>query len=337
MTTIAGHAPAPRDEERGRSSVRVLVIALAIQFALAGAAIYFAVAGWPFVGGGRHATAVHVDRRFQSAGALAGVPTPKTDRFDAAGAMRLLRRQVTVYGFRPAGSKALQRLAIDLRGRLPRGRLEAIPRNPGLRNVIGTIPGRLPAIVVGAHYDVFPEPPGYLGANDGAGGTAVVVELARALRRLPAPRGAREIRFVLFDGEELPLGKSDFLNDALRGSKAYVRAHPAEVRAMVLLDYVANRGLQLPREERSTPALWHALRAAASRVGTTSVFPSTTQGGIDDDHTPFLDAGLPAIDLIDFAYPSRDTLEDTVDKISERSLDVTGETVLDLLAHERRR
>ena len=61
------------------------------------------------------------------------------------------------------------------------------------------------------------------------------------------------------------------------------------------------------------------------------------QTGILDDHTPFLDAGIPAIDLIDFAYPWRDTLEDDLGKVSARSLDVTGETVTELVLRERAR
>ena len=66
-------------------------------------------------------------------------------------------------------------------------------------------------------------------------------------------------------------------------------------------------------------------------------FPAGTQGGIFDDHTPFLDAGVPAIDLIDFAYPWRDGLEDTVDKVTPRSLDVVGETTIEMLLRERLR
>lgn len=342
MIGIAEHAPGTGREGPGTLSVRVLVIALVVQLAVAGVAIYFAVEGWPFAGGGRHATPVRVDagtsgtRAGRAPVATAVVPRPRVDRFDATRAFALLRRQVEVYGPRPAGSAALRRLAVDLRARLPHGRFETVPGHPGLRNVVGRLPGRRPAIVVGAHYDTQPTPAGYLGANDSAGGTAAVVELARALGRLPR-KGAREIRFVLFDGEELPAGtkESEFLATALRGSKAYVRAHRGEVASMVLLDYVANRGLRLAREETSTPALWRRLRAAASRVGVAPVFPDTVQGGIYDDHTPFLDAGIPAIDLIDFSYPQEGTLQDDMAHVSARSLDAVGEAALALLLAER--
>jgi hypothetical protein len=329
----------------GRAGVRVLVVALVVQFVLAGAAIYLAVEGWPWVGGGRDAAPVPTARsadpgdtsapaRFQAGAAGDGVQTPRVDRFDSAAAFALLRRQVERYGWRPAGSASLRRLARDLRARLPRGALEPVRGHAGLQNVVGRVPGRRPAIVVGAHYDVEARPRGFVGANDGAAGTATVVGIARFLAGRSVPRGAREVRFVLFDGEEEPAGK-DLVREGLRGSRSYVARHAGVVGSMVLLDYVGNRGLRLPRESSSDAALWRRLRSAAARVGVSRSFPPTTQGGIFDDHTPFLDAGIPAVDLIDFEYPWRDTLEDTVDKLTPRSLDVTGEAVLEFLLRER--
>lgn len=327
--------------------MRVLVVALIVQLLVAGAAIWFAVEGWPFVGGGRNAEPVRtsagaaaarldVPPRFEAGSPNDGVPTPTADRFDERAAFALLRRQVERHGWRPAGSGALRELAVDLRGRLPRGRLETVPGHTGLRNVVGRIPGRLPALVIAAHYDVEARPRGFVGANDGAAGTAAVVTIARALARRPIPRGAREVRFVLFDGEEEPAGSTDFLRDGLRGSRAYVRRHGAQVGELVLLDYVAGRGLRLARERSSDAELWARMRVAARSVGTLRSFPPAAQGAIYDDHTPFLAAGIPAIDLIDFAYPWRDTLEDTLDKVSARSLDVVGETVLALALELRR-
>lgn len=332
----------PDEDGRGRLPVRVLVIVLVAQLLLAAVIIWFSLNGWPFVGGGRDAdpvgatTTAAVPARFGPAPGD-GVPTPRVDRFDETRAFALLRRQVRTYGWRPAGSPALRRLASDLRARLPGGRLEPVPGHPGLQNVVGTIPGRRPAILVAAHYDVEAEPKGFVGANDGAAGTAAVVGVAAALRRAPRPAGAREVRFVLFDGEEEPPGSTNFRRDALRGSGAHARAHADEIGSVVLLDYVANRGLRLPREATSDTALWARLRAAARRVGTSASFPPGAQGGIIDDHTPFLEAGVPAIDLIDFAYPWRDTLQDDLSRVSARSLDVTGETVTDLVLRERAR
>jgi glutaminyl-peptide cyclotransferase len=295
-----------------------------------------AVNGFPLIGGGGGGSSTAAPAPERATGPPEAVPEARADRFDAPGAFALIRRQVAV-GQRPAGSPQLRALAEQLRPLLPDGRFENVPDHPGLRNVVGVLPGRKPAIVVGAHYDSEFHPPGFVGANDSAAGTAAVIELARSLQRLPRPRNAREIRFVLFDGEEEPPNSTDFAKDALRGSKAYVSAHRSEIRELVLLDYIANKGLRLPRESTSNQNLWRQMRAAAARVGVGSVFPATTQTGILDDHTPFLNAGIPAIDLIDFSYRYADTTRDTVDKLSERSVDAVGEATLELLRHRRAR
>jgi hypothetical protein len=254
-----------------------------------------------------------------------------TDRFDAPRAFELIEEQVAV-GQRPAGSPQLRRLAKRLRALLPNGRIERLPG--GLQNVVGTIPGRGPAIVIGAHYDTEYRPPGFVGANDGAAGTAAVVELARTIEReLEGSSDSPEVRFVLFDGEEEPPGcpEERFAQCALRGSKAYASAHAGEIGQVILLDYVANEGLRIPREANSDPVLWERLRQAAARVGAGEVFPAEEGGGVIDDHVPFLAAGIPAIDLIDFSYRYADSVEDTPDKLSEEDLDTVGETVAELV------
>jgi glutaminyl-peptide cyclotransferase len=312
----------------------VLVVALVVQIALGAGLVVLAVNGFPLIGGGGGGSTAATAPR--ASAPLQAVPVTRVDRFDAARAFALIRRQVAV-GQRPAGSPQLRALAERLRPLLPGGRFEDVPGHPGLRNIVGVLPGRKPAIVLGAHYDSEFHPPGFVGANDSAAGTAAVIELARDLRAAARPANAREIRFVLFDGEEEPPNSTDFKKDALRGSKAYVRAHRGEIREMVLLDYIANKGLRLPRERASTPTLWRQMRAAAARVGVGAVFPATTQTGILDDHTPFLDAGIPAVDLIDFSYRYADTTRDTVDKLSQRSLDAVGEATFELLRELRAR
>jgi glutaminyl-peptide cyclotransferase len=305
----------------------VLVVALVVQLVLGAGLIVLAINGFPLIGGG--------DARSERAPAVApAVPRPRVDRFDAPRAFELIRRQLT-YGQRPAGSAALRRLAPVLRRALPNGRFETLPRHPGLRNIVGTIPGRAPAIVVGAHYDSEYHPRGFVGANDSAAGTAAVVELARDLQH--ADGSGREVRFVLFDGEEEGPGCSSarFATCALRGSRAYVAAHRREVGQMVLLDYIANKGVRLPHEGSSSPALWARMRAAAEKVGVGAVFPATDQVTIFDDHTPFLAAGIPAIDLIDFSYRYADGLKDTLDKLSVASLDAVGESVFALVSELR--
>jgi glutaminyl-peptide cyclotransferase len=305
----------------------VLVVALVVQLVLGAGLIVVAVNGFPLIGGGDA-------RSGRGPAAASSVPRARVDRFDAPRAFVLIRRQLR-FGQRSAGSAALRRLAPVLRAALPDGRFEAVPGHPGLRNVVGTVPGRTPAIVVGAHYDSEYHPRGFVGANDSAAGTAAVIELARTLK--DAGGSGRELRFVLFDGEEEGPGCSSarFATCALRGSRAYVAAHRGEVGQMILLDYIANKGVRLPREGSSNPALWARVRAAAVRVGVGAVFPPTDQVTIFDDHTPFLRAGIPAVDLVDFSYRYADGLNDTVDKLSVASLDAVGETIFALVSELR--
>lgn len=215
-----------------------------------------------------------------------------------------------------------------LRTSVPRGRFQAVPG--GLRNVIGVVPGRNPRriVVVGAHYDT-KDIPGFVGANDGASGTAVVRQLARTIK----PRTLRPtIVFIFFDGEESPGPRDDqdFLAKGLRGSKVAARVY-RKAEAMILLDFVGDKELELPREGFSNRALWERLRAAAKRVGVEAVFPDREQGAIADDHVPFLRQKVPAIDLIDFDFPCWHKRCDDMSAVAPQSLDAVGEAVLELL------
>ena len=262
--------------------------------------------------------------------APAAASAPRVDRFDSARAWGYLRHQVEL-GPRPAGSPALRTLAGYLRARLPQGRFEAVPGHPGLRNVVGRIPGRRPAVAVAAHYDT-KDLPGFVGANDGAGGTAAVLGLAGALRGMHRPPGAPEIRFLLFDGEEATDDSRPFLETGVRGSRAYAARHGGELRALVLLDFVAEKGaMRILYEQGSDRRLWGRLRAAAQRVGAGAAFPPGEIGQVEDDHTPFMQRGIPSVDLIDFTFPCWHKPCDNLSAVSERSLDLSGETVLELL------
>ena len=327
--------------------IRPLAIALVVQVLLGAMLLVWAAIGFPLpsalTGADQRATTAQTQGAAPAAGLPIAssppplAPRPTINRFDGNRAFALLREQVEKYGWRPAGSASLRRLAVRLRGLLPNGRFAAIPGEPLLRNVVGSLPGRAPAILVAAHYDVEAAPEGFVGANDGAAGTAAVVGIAQALARAPRSRTDRAVRFVLFDGEEEPAGCQPFLSCGVRGSKAYAKRHATEIGSMILLDYIAEKhNLRFTREGGSDPALWNRLRAAANAVGTRSLFSGATSGQILDDHTPFTQRGVPAINLIDFDYPPRDSLADTVDKVSVRSLDAVGETVLRLVGNLRR-
>jgi len=310
--------------------MRFLTILLVVQVALGGTLVaLIATDNLPFSGGGSEAA--ETDRSSStepSARTAAPVPPPTVNRFNSKRAFGTLRRQVEL-GPRPAGSRASRRLARRLRRALPNGRYQRVPG--GLRNVIGSVRGRDPSrfIVVGAHYDT-KDLRGFVGANDGASGTAAVVQLARHISRR---RAEPTVIFALFDGEEAPRGapEGEFERFGLRGSKvAAERYRGAE--AMVLLDFVGERGLRLPREGSSDVRLWERLRGAARRVGAGRVFPDRAQGVITDDHTPFLRRGVPSIDLIDFDFACFHRRCDDLDVVSRRSLDATGESVLELLS-----
>src|SRR5919112_224559 len=173
---------------------------------------------------------------------------PSVDRFDSSRAWDLLEYQVGL-GERPAGSPASRELGRFLKRRVPGGRYQRVPG--GLRNVVGKVRGRNPdrVVLVGAHYDT-KDIDGFVGANDGASGTAVTLRLAREIK----PRTIRPtLLFVFFDGEESPRGASDdeFEEEGLRGSKVAARRLADDVDRMVLLDFVGDKDLSIPREANS--------------------------------------------------------------------------------------
>src|ERR687895_305308 len=136
------------------------ILTLAAVLVLAGGALVAAAVGGGCGGGDDEPGPATVETN--------GAQRPRADRFDADRAFADLRYQVEL-GPRPAGSETSRQLAEWLRERLPRGRIEPLPG--GLQNVVGSIPGRGKAILVAAHYDT-KDIPGFVGANDGAGGTA---------------------------------------------------------------------------------------------------------------------------------------------------------------------
>ncbi len=169
----------------------------------------------------------------------ATVPRPNVDRFDEHAAWARLVAQVKL-GPRPAGSPASRKLAARLKAALPRGSYQLVPG--GLRNVVGFVRGRDPSryVVVAAHYDT-KDLPGFVGANDGAGGTAVLVQLARTIK--PRTIGPSVV-FLALDGEETPAGVPDqeFLQKGIRGAKVAAPVYK-KAKAMILLDFVANKNL----------------------------------------------------------------------------------------------
>ena len=268
-------------------------------------------------------------------------PDPAAGRFDAERAFEDLGAQVEL-GPRPSGSAANREQAELLAERMREAGVEDVRIQRPYRNVTGTVPGTEgDAVLLAAHHDT-KDIPGFVGANDGASGVAVVLEVARALAA-EAPLDGPSVHLALFDGEEAR-GERDFEQDGTRGSRQYVEyalagrqgAPPLEdVGSMILLDMVGDCDLQIPREANSDPELyeWIAMHAVEGN----DPFGGTT-GPILDDHVPFREEGIPAVNLIDFTFgpgPSPGawwhTTEDTLDRVCPESLDAVGEAVLGVL------
>jgi glutaminyl-peptide cyclotransferase len=258
--------------------------------------------------------------------AVAAAPAKKVDRFDGDRAWKVLEYQVNL-GPRPAGSEPSRKLAAYIKARLPNSHYEELPG--GLRNVVGKIPGKGKPIVLAAHYDT-KDLADFVGANDGAGGTAQMLEIARVLQKLKRSKNASPIWFVAFDGEEAT-DDSDFYGTGLRGSKPFARKYAKKIKELVLLDFVADKDLAIPREQSSDQEMWADLVEAAERVGSDSAFPPREQGEVQDDHTPFVRRGVPSIDLIDFDFPCWHQTCDDITAVSKASLDKSGEAVLEFL------
>jgi Zn-dependent M28 family amino/carboxypeptidase len=197
-------------------------------------------------------------------------------------------------------------------------------------NVIATIPGkRKERIAIASHFDTkLYREFRFVGANDGASSTAALLELGRVLKQRS---NEFTIELLFLDGEEarMPEWRG---TDNTYGSRHYVEAARkdtslATLKALVLLDMIGDRDLRIRRDANSTPWLVDIVWNAAARLGHTGTF-SNELTTIEDDHIPFLRAGIPAVDVIDLENPTWHTAQDTLDSVSARSLQTVGDVVL---------
>ena len=262
-------------------------------------------------------------------------------RFDSSRAWNHLQRQVA-FGPRPAGSAALAECRRYILAELKAAGIDAreqsfdamTPAGPiRMINVVATIPGRRPErIVLATHYDTkrFQEF-AFVGASDGASSTAAVLELGRVLRASP-----REytLELLFLDGEEAV--NTEWRDpDNTYGSKYYVRAAQqagtlTSLKALVLLDMIGDRELDIRRDSNSSRWLTDLVWRSAASLGYSSTFVDE-DFAIEDDHIPFREAGVAAVDIIDLNYPQWHTAQDDLDHVSARSLQIVGEVVLDVL------
>jgi glutaminyl-peptide cyclotransferase len=198
-----------------------------------------------------------------------------------------------------------------------------------IENIVARRSDESPQIILGAHYDsrIFadsdPDPAQHTnfvpGANDGASGVAVLLELARSLPEETVP-----VWLVFFDAEDN--GRIEGW-DWILGSREFVKNNPLQPRAVIIVDMIGDADLNIYKERNSNPDLTNEIWNVAKELGYEKRFIPEYKHSMLDDHTPFLEAGIPAVDIIDFDYPYWHTVQDTPDKVSAESLQAVGDTL----------
>ncbi len=282
-------------------------------------------------------SAAHQERTAPAppAGSHASAP-----RIDPQRALRYTR-QVVAFGSRPPGSPAHRKLQDYIRTQLKGDRLEedaftaSTPQGRvPMRNLIAKYPGSKDGvIVIAGHYDTKPGLKNFVGANDGGSSTALLLELADHLRG--KKREGYSVWLVWLDGEEAYVDFTE--TDGLYGSRHLAERWKNDgtlplIKALIVADMVGDADLNIEREEYSTTWLRDLVYQAALNLGYHSHFFGRSMAVVDD-HVPFLRAGVPAIDLIDFHYGYGNTHwhtpQDTLDKLSPRSFEIVGNTILE--------
>lgn len=275
---------------------------------------------------------------------LAAHVLPPGASFRGTAALADTRRAVE-FGERPSGSEAISRLrewivselkpsggqlSLDsFSGQTPSG---AVP----MTNIILKFPGTSgKAVVVTGHYDTKRIPMvHFVGANDAGSSTGFLIEFARAVSNVKHPD---DIYIVFFDGEEDVVQWT--ATDSCYGSRHLVSKWGGDgtlsrIKALINIDMVGDKDLDLADDENSSQSLRSMVWEIAGKLGDSKYFRHDP-GGIQDDHTPFVDAGVNAIDIIDLDYGPHNsywhTSKDTMDKLSAHSLQVIGDVVLELL------
>lgn len=266
---------------------------------------------------------------------------PASSRFDGERAYRDVLVQ-TDLGPRTVGSPAHNKVIDYIRSELAQAGWESEIQKTEMmghpiQNIVAQRGDPPVALILGAHYDsrlLADRDPdqdrrveAVPGANDGASGVAILLELARTLPADTAP-----LQLVFFDAEDngnIPGW------DWILGSQAFTAGLKTKPEAMVLVDMVGDSDLTLPQEGYSDPALAHSIWDTAERLGYGDIFRRQAGLSILDDHIPFGRAGIPSVDIIDINYPYWHTTADTADKVSAHSLQAVGATLLEWAVNYR--
>jgi Zn-dependent M28 family amino/carboxypeptidase len=258
--------------------------------------------------------------------------------FDGKRAWAHLQKQVS-FGPRPSGTPAIVETRRYIIDQLKAAGIESkeqmfIGMTPlgevSMANVIATIPGkRRERLILASHFDtkLFREFR-FVGANDGASSTAALLELGRVLAQR---QNEFTIELLFLDGEEARRTEWQGLDNTY-GSRHYVDAARkantlSSLKALVLLDMIGDRDLKIRRDANSTPWLVDTVWNAAAKLGHSGTF-SNELTTIEDDHIPFLRAGVPAVDVIDLENATWHTPQDTLEFVSAKSLQIVGDVVL---------
>jgi glutaminyl-peptide cyclotransferase len=248
-------------------------------------------------------------------------------------------KALVAMGPRPVGSAAHQKMEKYIVGQLQAAgaaveqdtfTTDTVIGPKSMTNIIGRVGkpgGRI--IVLATHYETL-QLAGFVGANDGGSSTGLVLALAPILSKRSFNH---EIRLVFFDGEEAFKVWTD--QDSLYGSRHLAGKWKADgtasrIGAFILVDMIGDADLDLYRDSNSTPWLRDLIWNIAGRLGHSREFVNR-EAAYEDDHLPFVHAGIPSVDLLDLNYPSWHTPADTLDKISARSLQTVGEVVLEAI------
>lgn len=262
--------------------------------------------------------------------------------------MRHIER-VVGYGPHPPGSEAHRKVGEYITAKLeycdlethahsfapvtPRGRIE-------MTNIWGVSRGKSDRVIIlASHYDskYFEEFP-FVGANDPGSSIGLLLEIARILaRRNPTDFS---LWFVFFDGEEALLEWTSA--DSLYGSRQFVRMLKGrgelhKISAFILLDMVGEKDLLLRRDVYSTDWLKDIIWKKAAEMGHGNIFTEVGSTGVQDDHLPFAEEGIPVVDIIDLDYAYHHLQGDTLDKLSARNLELVGNVVVAGLPEMARR
>ena len=258
-------------------------------------------------------------------------------RFDSNRAWEHLR-QIVAIGPRPAGSPGIEQTRKYITGQLAAIGLTPVEQawddetplgKVHMVNLIVRIPGATKdRLAITGHYDTkLFRNIRFVGASDGGSSAAFLLELARDLK---ARRNRMTIDLVFLDGEEAVVDWRG--TDHTYGSRHYVEAARrdgslASLKAMILVDMIGDRDLGIRKDSFSTPWLTDIIWDTAAKMHLSGVFlPAVTS--VEDDHLPFLSAGVPSVDIIDLDYDAWHTDRDTLDAVSARSLQTVGDVLL---------